>query len=660
MAGDPPKIQQRANRISPKPVVAGHQAAPIASIQPVPVVSKAIPSPTFHSSYFNSDAFRAAVYKQAMASYLPQTIAKSKEVTEPAPLTSDQEHTLSVLEHAGAFNPDGTLDLNKAVNAKIPLDTQMQYTPYGVIYIPKPDSRYETVTPEMLKSVLPEAYRTKVDEAVKYVNRQQELNALLAPYAVKGSNTYDIPQALRDITNGVWKNGKNVDVGFTRDDLYEAFGKDTVDRIRTEMSEQWEHGKGSFMEAHPEYYDPTSGLFLYQESEITDWLLPLIATAYFAAPLAMGAAGYVAGKVQKAWPTIERVGTGIGEAVAPAGRITTSAEQLGLALKPEVSATKTITVPKVMVATKVKVDLSWLNDVGVKAKVTATTPSVKTYQKVMPSVAAVRVAAMRRYGIASPTYVQTLAKLRAARTQTQVRVLSRQVLQEVAQVQATRTLAPIETQIQQAAQAIAVWPIISNALSTAVRNLTDVSTEAAVKTQIRTSIKTALQNAIKTETNPQVKQALKQKLAQAVDTLTKQAMKAVKSTSRTTKKEAKSTQQTRRPRSVDLETPSGKTVTLTEKQLKQSYAWRQGFVYKLWYPPHTKATLISVTKRPPFVQVVEGEGSAQKSLTKRGLGAVTVTQVAPMGIVGVQVVKRKGKPFLRFPKRSVAEVRSSK
>jgi len=95
---------------------------------------------------------------------------------------------------------------------------------------------------------------------------------------------------------------------------------------------------------------------------------------------------------------------------------------------------------------------------------------------------------------------------------------------------------------------------------------------------------------------------------------------------------------------------SEKTIYLTKKQLEGSWGWRQGFLFKLWYPPFSQKTLISVIRKPPFVQIFTGKGSPQKSLAGAGIRS---TQTARMGIARVKIIKpRKGRARLVFTRAS--------
>ncbi len=104
---------------------------------------------------------------------------------------------------------------------------------------------------------------------------------------------------------------------------------------------------------------------------------------------------------------------------------------------------------------------------------------------------------------------------------------------------------------------------------------------------------------------------------------------------------------------VKFNTPDGKEVTLTEAQLKRSFAWRQGFNYRLWYPPFNLDTLITVKERPPYVTEVVGEKSPQRSLAVQG--NPKATDWASMGIVKVRVSRTgRGKGKLEFMRQAVS------
>lgn len=103
---------------------------------------------------------------------------------------------------------------------------------------------------------------------------------------------------------------------------------------------------------------------------------------------------------------------------------------------------------------------------------------------------------------------------------------------------------------------------------------------------------------------------------------------------------------------------SGEVINLTQGQLEKSYAWRQGIVYKLWYPPFKKSNLVSTRDKPPFVQLVTGKGSASRTLTgDRSMGTPKIS----MGIVDVQIKDSKtSKPHLVFTRNKEVGVTTSR
>jgi len=170
-------------------------------------------------------------------------------------------------------------------------------------------------------------------------------------------------------------------------------------------------------------------------------------------------------------------------------------------------------------------------------------------------------------------------------------------------------------------------------LSTILATIALVVPSNMNKDSIQDDISDRLQDAIENSTNP----AIQELTASQIKISTNIAQKLVEQKP-VEKKEIV----------YPIKINADKKVYLTKKELEASYGWKQGIVYNLWYPPFTKANLIYTAKKPPFIKMIEGKGSAYKSLAIGREGVTKVTDVVDRGLFSVQVVKKKKKPVLKY------------
>jgi len=110
-----------------------------------------------------------------------------------------------------------------------------------------------------------------------------------------------------------------------------------------------------------------------------------------------------------------------------------------------------------------------------------------------------------------------------------------------------------------------------------------------------------------------------------------------------------------RPR-LRLRLPPGETYArLSVFQKQGAVAWKQGFIYKLIYPPYGQNDVINSKKPIPGVRVVSGAKSAYESIIKtRGAESQLPSRITrDMGIMDIEISTPgggRGKPKLRFKK----------
>jgi len=78
------------------------------------------------------------------------------------------------------------------------------------------------------------------------------------------------------------------------------------------------------------------------------------------------------------------------------------------------------------------------------------------------------------------------------------------------------------------------------------------------------------------------------------------------------------------------------TQRLTQKQREGKIAWRQGFIYKLIFPPYGADDIINTRKPIEGVAYARGIGSAQLSLITK-YGKVPEVVRRDMGIVDIKI-----------------------
>jgi hypothetical protein len=83
--------------------------------------------------------------------------------------------------------------------------------------------------------------------------------------------------------------------------------------------------------------------------------------------------------------------------------------------------------------------------------------------------------------------------------------------------------------------------------------------------------------------------------------------------------------------------PSSKVSDLSSKQLEGSVAWKQGWCYKLIYPPYEQENIINSKKPFPNMRIHRDARSAFKTLTQIVEGTLPSTITRDMGIMDITI-----------------------
>lgn len=103
---------------------------------------------------------------------------------------------------------------------------------------------------------------------------------------------------------------------------------------------------------------------------------------------------------------------------------------------------------------------------------------------------------------------------------------------------------------------------------------------------------------------------------------------------------------------------NGKKIALTKKELEASIGWKQGFMFRLWYPPFSDKSILNTRKPIAGVHYYKGLKSAYKSIAKIGKGTLPPKLARGMGIVNVEITTGKeGKPRIEFPTAGLSTVK---
>lgn len=177
-------------------------------------------------------------------------------------------------------------------------------------------------------------------------------------------------------------------------------------------------------------------------------------------------------------------------------------------------------------------------------------------------------------------------------------------------------------------------------------------TKAMIADVTKEAIRAANEAAAKDMTKGQAKEFIRSKVEAKVRAITQTKVKTqVKTLTRTITQLATELSlrlKTKFRIRPDITLPNGATRPMTKKELAGAVAWKQGFIYKMIYPPYGKWNIENRLRPFPGVRTVTGVRSAYETIVRIG-GKLPPTIKRDMGIMDITVTTIAGKkPELRF------------
>lgn len=203
------------------------------------------------------------------------------------------------------------------------------------------------------------------------------------------------------------------------------------------------------------------------------------------------------------------------------------------------------------------------------------------------------------------------------------------------------TLSPLEKTIAKSTPEVIAE--VEEMTIKAIQQATDLVVQNKTMAEIRAAVENALRSQIQAVTKP----ALRTQLQTKLKIITRVAIKtAIKIRTRLKLKW--------RPKiSIRIPTDDGSRL-LTPTEAAGAVAWKQGFMYKLIYPPYGKDNIVNTTKPIEGVKYATGVRSAYESIVRIG-GKVPLVIKRDMGIMDITITtRRKAKPRMKF-KRDVKQ-----
>ena len=156
--------------------------------------------------------------------------------------------------------------------------------------------------------------------------------------------------------------------------------------------------------------------------------------------------------------------------------------------------------------------------------------------------------------------------------------------------------------------------------------------EAATKNLSKSAIESLVQSKVEARVEAIAKPQVKTQLKMQTKLITKLA-----------------TEVAVRQRIINIPSSDGTTQALTEKERAGSVQWRQGIIYKLWYPPYGQKNILNRRKPFPGIPMVTGPHSAYRTIMLLG-GVLPRVIRRGMGIVGITVTTSglQSKPVISF------------
>lgn len=184
-------------------------------------------------------------------------------------------------------------------------------------------------------------------------------------------------------------------------------------------------------------------------------------------------------------------------------------------------------------------------------------------------------------------------------------------------------------------------PTIEREIRTTVANIVQRALREAIRLQnldlTRTQIYNAVQDFVRIQTKAITQSATRAQVAQQVRVITKTAT-AVAERVRT---------RIRIP-PISITLPDGSSHTLTPEEKAGAAGWKQGFMYKMIFPPYGKNDATNTRKPILGIPYFKGPQSAYRSIVRLG-GKLPPKIMRDMGIMDIAITTgRYGKPRLHF------------
>lgn len=212
---------------------------------------------------------------------------------------------------------------------------------------------------------------------------------------------------------------------------------------------------------------------------------------------------------------------------------------------------------------------------------------------------------------------------------------------------ATQITPDIQTLIDKATKGGTVADSITQtAIEQALKSIAEMNTAGMTKTQINNAIKQQVHNSIKNQISQQTESVTRTELATKAATMTQTATRATTRIATLIRDRVKQSKIRGKIRLPVILSDDGKP--LTEKQVKGAIGWKQGWIYKVIYPPYKQKNVINSKTPIEGIRMTEGARSAYNTLVVIG-GKLPHTIKRDMGIMDITITTLRGgiRPTMR-------------
>ena len=223
---------------------------------------------------------------------------------------------------------------------------------------------------------------------------------------------------------------------------------------------------------------------------------------------------------------------------------------------------------------------------------------------------------------------------------------------------ATQITPDIQTLIDKATKSGTVVDSITQAaIEQALKSIARMNTAGMTNTQINNAIKQQVRNSIKNQIAEQTESATKTELATKTATMTQIATRTATKITTLIRDRVKQSKIRGKIRFPVILGDDGKP--LTEKQVKGAIGWKQGWIYKVVYPPYSQKNVINSKTPIEGIRMTEGVRSAYSTLVRLG-GKLPHTIKRDMGIMDIIILTSSNRePTMRVT-RDIRIIRHKK